>query len=226
MNRLRQRYQRLVLPSVLLSACLHLLMAFAPESFGRFVFGLSRNATPLPRRMEVVLLAPEPAPRYVESNPVAGRIDVVSPPPPAVRSRAQEGDSLLALPIPGLDSPLPPEIDLFPESSVSSVSRAADSIQVLDSYLAVVFERLALAKSYPETARRMGQQGEVSLAFTISRNGNLEGEIELSEPCRFGVLNRSAVDCVKRGAPFPPLPEYVLTEYLCLTVRISFDLEP
>lgn len=229
MNRFRHKYQRLLLPSVLVSTCLHLMAALVPGSFGEYVFGVSQNPRNLTNRMEIVPLAPESAPRYVQSAPevpLSVPAEVVAPPPQLPLPDALAGDSGIFPTAPGLDFYPPPETALHLEPVLPLSSWAADSALALESYLNAVFKRLAGARRYPEAARRMGSQGEITLAFGIARDGSLEGSVELTSPCRYDILNRSAVDCVLRSAPFPPLPGHVLDERLTVTVRISFSLEP
>ncbi len=231
MNPLRRKYERYVLFAVLLSCGVHLLLAFTPESFGARIFGLdSRTRRPLPR-LEVIELAPEPAPEYVEQrsvNPGGGESNFIAPPPPALRLSESSGDSNPKFPIalpsePGLpsldDLPLAPAV---PDEGTDPPGQ--DSTLALDAYLAAVFARIESERRYPETSRRMGQQGEVGLSFAIARDGSLAEEITLISPCRFSTLNRSAVESLRRCSPFPPLPQYVLQERLNLTVRILFHL--
>lgn len=231
MNPLRRKYERYVLYSMLLSSSIHLLLAFTPESFGERIFGLeSPTRRPLPV-IEVIELAPEPVPEYVEqreSNPGPGEGNVIAPPPQSPRLSESASDSS---PLPQLAQPSEPgspgvlDPPLFPSAPTGNPAPAGpDSALALDAYLAAVFARIESERRYPETSRRMGQQGEVGLSFAIARDGSLVDGIILTAPCRFSSLNRSAVESLRRCSPFPPLPRYVLRERLNLTVRILFHL--
>ncbi|MCE5270874.1 TonB family protein [bacterium] len=231
MYRLRRQYERYALYALLLSSALHLLLAFTPASFGAWVFGVKESASRALPSLELIELAPEPAPELVEQPPAPPTIGgnrVIAPPPPVPRLSAQDADSSplasLALPTesgppPALDLPLSPNLPGEAEPQFN-----ADSARALDDYLSALYARIERERRYPETCRRLGQQGEVGLSFAIAPDGSLAGEVSLSAPCRYTALNRAAAECVHRSAPFPPLPAFVHEESLGLSLRVRFDL--
>jgi len=232
MNRLRRQYERYALYALLLSSALHLLLAFTPASFGAWVFGVKESASRALPSLELIELAPEPSPEFAEqppAPPAAGESRVIAPPPPVPRLSAQAADSsplsVVALPSqsgppPALDLPLSPDPPGEAEPQFN-----ADSVRALNGYLLGLYTRIERERRYPETCRRLGQQGEVGLSFAIRQDGSLEGEVSLSAPCRYAALNRAAADCIRRSAPFPPLPSFVHDSSLGLNLRVRFDLQ-
>ncbi|HBH62697.1 MAG TPA: hypothetical protein DDX85_13370 [Nitrospiraceae bacterium] len=59
--------------------------------------------------------------------------------------------------------------------------------------------------SYPQTARKMGWSGKVTISFVICENGDAE-DIKIIQSSGFGILDRSAVETVKKVLPFPEPP--------------------
>lgn len=57
--------------------------------------------------------------------------------------------------------------------------------------------------AYPKMAQDLGQQGRVVIAFTVDESGRIVSA-EIKESCGFPILDRSALDSVKRHWVFPP----------------------
>ena len=78
-----------------------------------------------------------------------------------------------------------------------------------EHYLAEQFlyirDRVMSALAYPAVARRNGWAGTVRLAFTVRPDGGVEA-IEILSGSGFRLLDRNAVEAVKRVAPLPPPP--------------------
>jgi protein TonB len=87
-----------------------------------------------------------------------------------------------------------PEVD--PALREAAVSR----------YLAVIRGLIDRRKEYPYQARRQEQEGTVVIRFTVTREGTLAGEPALEKKSRHDRLNASAIEAVKKAAPYPPFP--------------------
>lgn len=59
--------------------------------------------------------------------------------------------------------------------------------------------------SYPGIARKMGWEGKVVVAFTILSDGNTK-DVQVSEGCGVELLNKNALEAVKKAVPFPKPP--------------------
>jgi protein TonB len=58
---------------------------------------------------------------------------------------------------------------------------------------------------YPPIARKMGWQGRVTISFLIMLDGKVS-EIRISKSSGKDILDRNAMETVKRVSPFPPPP--------------------
>ncbi len=61
------------------------------------------------------------------------------------------------------------------------------------------------APEYPERARRAGQEGSVTVRFTVAEDGYITAA-EVIEPCRWPLLNQSALHAVRERWRFVPGP--------------------
>ncbi|MCL4457214.1 MAG: energy transducer TonB [Nitrospirae bacterium] len=59
--------------------------------------------------------------------------------------------------------------------------------------------------SYPRTARKMGWEGKVVVSFIVNGNGFVEN-IKIVESCGVDMLDKNAVDTVRKASPFPKPP--------------------
>ncbi len=66
-------------------------------------------------------------------------------------------------------------------------------------------EIIARNTFYPPLARRMGWSGKVTLSFVVAEDGSVR-DIQIIERSGYEILDRSAVETVKRSAPFPKPP--------------------
>jgi protein TonB len=58
---------------------------------------------------------------------------------------------------------------------------------------------------YPLIARKKGWQGTVIVSFVVSKDGMVQ-EVHIKESSGFSLLDQSAVNTIKKAAPFPPPP--------------------
>lgn len=217
---------RLLRPALALSLGLHLALVLLPPEASRL---LERVSRPLPR-LELVRLAPEPAPP-VPAPPAAVPPRAALPLPAPAPSPPDPRIDSLELPVMAVSGPSAAELErlLSLPSPVSEpglpVAWSADSAAVLQSYIDQVFSRIERARRYPELSRRLGQSGEVAVSFAIGRGGELLEGTRLATPSPHRLLNRAAEQCVRDCAPFPPLPGQLGRDTLPLTVRILYRLE-
>ena len=59
--------------------------------------------------------------------------------------------------------------------------------------------------SYPHMARKMGWSGTVKISFCVCENGSVT-DVKVVNSSGFGLLDNSAVDTIKKTAPFPKPP--------------------
>jgi len=58
---------------------------------------------------------------------------------------------------------------------------------------------------YPMIARRNGWEGRVDVSFLIKKNGHID-DLSINRSCGFNALDESAMQAVRKSAPFPPPP--------------------
>lgn len=73
--------------------------------------------------------------------------------------------------------------------------------------------------TYPKIAREMGWEGKVTVSFVVYENGHVDG-IKIIESSGIGILDKNAVETIKKVSPFPKPP--VKAE---LIVPIAYRLE-
>lgn len=149
---------------------------------------------PMPSRIETVLPSPS-QPQAVD----AARVDTQVPP----SEKSTPADAIVAAPSPG-----------------GSVARASS----LDPrYLAELLERLRRLQHYPAAARRLRQEGNVLMRLELKPDGSLL-QLEIAESSGYEVLDRAALDMVRRATPLPAFPVSMAREALTLTVPVVFSL--
>lgn len=92
---------------------------------------------------------------------------------------------------------------VFPGSSLSSTESAKDIY--LKDHFGYIRDTIMKNLSYPSSARRMGWEGKVLVSFIINNDGFVS-DIKIVESSGFGVLDRNAVETVKKSSPFPKPP--------------------
>ncbi|HEX7518812.1 MAG TPA: energy transducer TonB [Candidatus Deferrimicrobium sp.] len=68
-----------------------------------------------------------------------------------------------------------------------------------------VRDTIQRAIAYPETARRMGWEGEVVVAFQLLSDGSVR-DVRVVQGSGHAALDRGAVDAVRNASPFPRSP--------------------
>jgi protein TonB len=82
--------------------------------------------------------------------------------------------------------------------------------------------RLAQVKRYPAAARARREEGTAFVRFSLSRGGRVAG-VTLDRSSGSSLLDREALDTVRRAQPLPKVPAD-LPDPLTLTVAIEFAL--
>ncbi len=87
-----------------------------------------------------------------------------------------------------------------------------------------VWEKIAHEKRYPRTARNRGYEGRPVVGFVLGTNGRLT-DLFLIKSSPHKLLDRAALDAVKRGDPYPPIPPPLKLDSIRFNLPISFILE-
>lgn len=91
----------------------------------------------------------------------------------------------------------------------------------VSNYPGKVRAKLRRAQRYPRAAKRQRLKGEVHVRFTIARNGSVSA-IRIARSSGSEILDRAAVDTVRRAAPFPKIPDGAGRSSWGFTVPLAF----
>mgnify|MGYP003576176395 CR=1 FL=1 len=81
----------------------------------------------------------------------------------------------------------------------------AQSLLARQFYVSDAIKKIRSKTKYPQRALDRGQAGNVRVGIVIDRQGNIISTNVL-ENSKFDLLNKEAIDAIKRSAPFPALP--------------------
>jgi len=114
-----------------------------------------------------------------------------------------------------MPQPTPPaqpadETHSSPTAAIDGNSTAQASVEALrtgyiSANLARIRDKILKNFSYPLIARKLRKSGKVMVAFTVCKDGSVE-EISVVESSGFSVLDKNAVDTIKKSCPLPTPP--------------------
>ena len=112
------------------------------------------------------------------------------------------------------------------ENGKASASRggsrqSAAGNAAVSNYPGKIVSKLRRALRYPAAAERKKARGEVQVSFTVSAGGGVGG-VRVVRSSGSPVLDKAAVDAVRRAAPFPAIPEGAGRSNWPFTVPLAF----
>ena len=110
-----------------------------------------------------------------------------------------------------------------PPAPVTAAPVKGGAPRIEPSWESRLFRRLQQAKRYPSEARARGEQGVVTLAFSIDRNGHVTSR-RIMEGSGYTALDDEAMALVMRAQPMPAFPQSMTEAEISLTVPIRFSL--
>jgi protein TonB len=75
----------------------------------------------------------------------------------------------------------------------------------LKEHFAYIRDTVLKKLSFPAMARKLGWSGKVTVSFVICADGNVE-DLRVVESSGFGLLDRNALETIKKACPFPRPP--------------------
>ena len=184
----------------------------------------SKDAPSVPKEIPPALEplpSPSPKPAQAPSPPKS------RPPPPksvAVTRPApvREAVSQAAPPGPSA-SPATPPPALARAMPVAPAPALAPAIPVIDAaWQRAVSDWLASARNYPEEARRRGEEGRVTVRFTVDRMGRVV-EAAVAVPSGFVLLDTAALALLRQAA-LPAFPPSMTQARVTLTTAVRYTL--
>lgn len=106
------------------------------------------------------------------------------------------------------------------KSSDQRTEKSTEEERFLKEHLQIIREILQKNTNYPPIARKMGWEGTVILSFRLCEDGKVE-DIKVEKSSGFEVLDRSALEAVKRCSHMFPKPHAAVR----VKVPIRFLLE-
>ncbi len=91
----------------------------------------------------------------------------------------------------------------------------------VSNYPGKVYAKLRRSLRYPSEARRKRIRGEVHVRFTVSRSGGV-GSVRLARSSGSPILDKAALETVRRAAPFPAIPPAAGRSSWSFTVPLAF----
>lgn len=115
--------------------------------------------------------------------------------------------------------------DLAPNPSPQSIQKGeGNDDELKKGYTRQIRHRIAQKKYYPALARRRGFEGQPVVAFVLNKDGSL-GHLALDKTSGHRMLDQAALKAVKKGAPFPEIPEQLNLNFFKFKLPVSFILE-
>lgn len=90
-------------------------------------------------------------------------------------------------------------------------------------YVSDAIKQIRTKTRYPQRSLDRGQEGSVRVAVVIDRNGRLL-DSKIIESSRYDLLNKEALDAIKRSAPFRALPDAIPGSRFEFTVPMRWAL--
>ncbi|UUA72336.1 TonB family protein [Cellvibrio sp. QJXJ] len=84
----------------------------------------------------------------------------------------------------------------------------AQTLLARQFYVSDSIKKIRTKTKYPQRALDRNQAGNVRVAVVVDRDGNLISS-SIIESSQYDLLNREALEAIKRSAPFPALPEAI-----------------
>ncbi|MFC1712734.1 energy transducer TonB [Candidatus Poribacteria bacterium] len=126
----------------------------------------------------------------------------------------------------------PPETQLLPSritggrdflKEIPAVQRKPSLSDILKRFAQTVRRKIESRKRYPLAARKSMTEGRVGVKMTILRGGQLE-RTEIIESSGHAILDKAALESVRRSAPFSPLPEEAKRERVQMNIYLVFKM--
>ena len=91
-----------------------------------------------------------------------------------------------------------------PGNAASDIVESAKA-GYLKEHFTYIRDSIVEKLSYPHLARKMGWEGKVTISFIIDERGGAE-DIKIIESSGFAILDKNAVEAVRKALPFPKPP--------------------
>lgn len=110
-------------------------------------------------------------------------------------------------------------------SKEAAGNKSAKDAEMMSRYEQLISLWIEKFKLYPDDARAQGMQGETVVRIRIDRQGNIRYYI-LENSTGYQLLDRAAIDMVKRANPVPAVPnDYPKGDLIEFLIPVNFHLQ-
>lgn len=172
-----------------------------------------------PRQVQRLTFQPVPVTpaRPVQANPI--RPAAPTEPTHAIVHTQPEA---LQMPGPKVAKRMPEKLEAQGSNTANAPGHKGNS-DTREQYLNTIRGLIEQQKEYPRMARSRQFQGKVIVEFMLTLSGDV-GAVKIVEGCRFGILNRAAVQAVEDASPYPKPPPGLFNDNHLLRIPIVFEL--
>jgi len=126
----------------------------------------------------------------------------------------------------------PPETQFLPSNvtSGSDFLKEMPTIQtkpslsdIMQRFAQTVRRKIESRKRYPLAARKSMIEGRVGVKMTILKDGRLE-IVEIIKSSGHSILDKAALESIRRSAPFPPFPKDVERKRVQMSIYLVFKI--
>lgn len=200
---------------------------------GRFV-----SITPPPNRIAEVnawnqkpsaIEATLPSETAAAVKPDAPKLDVPAiekpkleiPLPVALQSRSSASSVAAVISVATSSAAVPTSV--AEEDEDDGPALTAQTLLARQFYVSDSIKKIRTKTRYPQRALDRSQAGNVRVAIVVDRNGNLINS-NIIESSQYELLNKEAMEAIKRSSPFPALPESIAGTRFEFTVPMRWAL--
>lgn len=169
-----------------------------------------KHWTPLPKANSPEIIGKVPAPKPVTERKNSVAQPSVAPPEPVTAPNRNLASSIHRVGAEHI------------ASAQETIGPANDTSHLLD-YLSLIRTKIEHHKRYPLWARRHRLEGEVSVRFVLTPNGQVAAVSILKSSGR-DCLDEAAIEAVQEAAPMPEPPDGVLKKPTSMDLVIVFKL--
>ncbi len=91
-----------------------------------------------------------------------------------------------------------------------------------NEYVQNLYNQLEQNKRYPLFARKLKVQGIVKVRFRVLRDGTIQN-IQITQPSSSEILNRAAIDSLRKSSGHSPLPESLKGRFIEVETSFHFS---
>jgi protein TonB len=166
-------------------------------------------------QMQEQLTPPEPAPQVEPEQPKIEKPVVAMPEPPKVEPKAER-------------KPPAPRTSAAPRTlnhtaNVPAAPAPGSANAFPPSWISLLFSHLLRYRQYPSSAQAAHQEGVVTLAFTMDRNGHVLSR-HIARSSGVPALDAEALAMIERAQPLPSFPADMSAATRSFTAPIKFTL--